>query len=273
MKQKMKTNRKGSFTLIELLVVIAIIAILAAMLLPALNKARETARGIKCAGQLKSIGMAEAMYENDWNGYFTPSMSVPANCPFPANSAYWDRWYTLIRGYMNKNKGASGVLSSEKQKDFYCDSNLPLLYPGACHGDTYSGFATNYAWNYSVFGNQNPGAIAVTLKNNIMKQPARTGLVWDGGGLNATTGGQSNQYMAGDIAHIRPWDSANNTIGFNHNKTANALFADKHVKNGLKKQDFPNPNTSDPGKRGAFAVGGTWDWTTQLTQWRACLWL
>ena len=257
MKQKMKTNSKGNFTLIELLVVIAIIAILAAMLLPALNKARETARGIKCASQLKQIGVGEGMYENDWNGYFTPSMSIPANCPNRANSAYWDRWYTLLRSYMNKNLGASGETFREKQKINYCDGNLSLAYPQTSHGDTYSGFATNYAWNYTLFGNQNPGAIAVTLKNNQLKRPARTGMLWDGGGLNGAmglAGVPTNQYTANGTWSIRPMDApASNTIGFNHNKAANVLYVDKHVKTSVKPQDCPNPSINP---NGAFAAGG-----------------
>ncbi len=85
-------NKRNGFTLIELLVVVAIIAVLVAILLPALSRARESARLITCGSNLHQIGLAVQQYALDWNDY--PPEAWTGDWWWSGNGKTWSR--TLI---------------------------------------------------------------------------------------------------------------------------------------------------------------------------------
>lgn len=88
-------ERRFRFTIIELLIVIAVITILASLLLPALNRARETAMAISCTNRLKQFAYAAAGYQQDNNDYIVPSyMKGMVN---NAKATFY--WFGLLGGY------------------------------------------------------------------------------------------------------------------------------------------------------------------------------
>jgi prepilin-type N-terminal cleavage/methylation domain-containing protein len=98
---KQAPNRRSGFTLIELLVVIAIIAILAAMLLPALKKAKDASRDITCKGNIKQCVNYSSFYQVDSNDYVLPCVTYSGAYGSSGRtvSRYW-QGLTVEQGYM-----------------------------------------------------------------------------------------------------------------------------------------------------------------------------
>lgn len=157
-------RERKSFTLIELLIVITIIAILAAMLLPALNQAKEVSKRVKCISQLKQLGTASALYANDASGNiaFYPGFG---SFQFHYNGMVHLGWrFLMVEGYF-KN---SSILLCPSDK--HAKNNRHTYY--ACYaiidpilmGNPDTGFKLSNPWGEIVD--------MIPIKNTQIKRPS-----------------------------------------------------------------------------------------------------
>ena len=128
----MKSSR---FTLVELLVVIAIIAILAALLLPALNAAKGSARKINCTSNLKQIGMAATQYAGTFDDFIAPPMNNNKSGMAWSQSLYhWDFAYgtRFMNGALQVSESTFREAFGPSWKPFHCpEDNVVLEDPAA----------------------------------------------------------------------------------------------------------------------------------------------
>ena len=214
---------KKIFTLIELLVVIAIIAILASMLLPALNKARETSRRIVCTSNLKSIGAGITLYADSYNAYL-PSETPPIDSYSDAYIIRGTKWFGL--GHLFEGK----FLPISQSEILYCPGYLAkgaVLYGRATiEGQEAQILAGTCAWanmtyNYRMYENGDGGVNSKPLR--ISKIKGQEILMSDG----------SEYYTIGKY----------NGSNFTHTGGFNLLYADGHVTlwNNNPKRVYANP--------------------------------
>ena len=221
-------RKRSSFTLIELLVVIAIIAILAALLLPSLSAARESARRIKCAANLKQISLASTMYANDNKSWLWM---------LGYTSAKFDTWVDALSGGVNfpqdnylKNKNV-----------FCCPSSTVPSFKNVWQ--TYGMYHVRRDTDYSAKGYDfavNSGAAYVFYAMDKIPKPSNFILFADTFCISSTT----PSFTGGPLNEFGPtYPEVNNSyIYLLHHGFANGAFVDGHVE-AMKPDRLRNSST------------------------------
>ncbi len=218
--------RKHTFTLIELLVVIAIIAILAAMLLPALNQARERARNASCMNNLKQWGQAGMLYASDYDDFVVPSIAPWDQSETPR----WKKpnyWTALLAPYINGRQPKLGEDTFEDMNELkvaICPS-LPTRF-GYGHNSWFlsiqaGGAAVGAGDNnnkYVKYGRFSKASSVVFLADNQLDCTKD----YD---YNAKPENWSALLLCGSFGFVNWWP----TLDFRHNMTANIVWLDGHV--------------------------------------------
>jgi prepilin-type N-terminal cleavage/methylation domain-containing protein/prepilin-type processing-associated H-X9-DG protein len=216
---KKLTKKSFRFSLIELMIVVSIIAILASLLLPALQIAREKARTITCLNNLKQLSLASSLYTNNYDGYYPPAYYNSGVMHYA-----WD--ITVVGMVKNKNfkpglLWQSSTISSEDSGIHQCPSfNGSDMWAG----ETFTG----YNYNTSYIGNDQGQAPA---KLSQIRHPSETAVFGDGGYAG---GSNANKFMRAPFGDRRGGDSgfsgrAAGTQHFRHIKQSNLSFADGHA--------------------------------------------